>query len=243
MSDPYSILGVSKSASQDEIKSAYRKLAKKYHPDLNQGSDSVEKRFKEVSAAYDILGDPDKRKRYDRGEIDPEGKSRAGAGAGASSGFWRWGRRGREQQRTRFDFGPEFDDDVDPFEEVMKAWRRGQPGGATGPGGQERGDSETDAKTKDPRKSPQDLRYRLKVPFLEAVNGVRKRVTLSDGRMVDLSIPVACVDGQTLRLKGEGKPAKSGRPAGDAYIELQVRPHRVLRTGRHGHPPRPSHHH
>ena len=83
MTDPYKVLGVGKSAGQDEIKSAYRKLAKKYHPDLNQGAENVEVRFKEVSAAYDILGDPEKRLQYDRGQIDPDGKPRSGAGAGA----------------------------------------------------------------------------------------------------------------------------------------------------------------
>jgi len=222
MSDPYKTLGVARTASQDEIKAAYRKLAKKYHPDLNQGSADVETRFREVSAAYDILGDPEKRAQYDRGRIDPDGNPR-------SSGFWRWGRRSQGGDRERFDFGPDFEDD--PFEEVMRAWRSGQAGargaGGTGHGGGAPGaDQERPADgPRDPRKSPQDLRYRLKVPFLEAVNGVRKRVTLSDGKVVNLTIPVASETGQILRLKGQGKPPKNGRPLGDAYIELNVEPH------------------
>ncbi|MCR9176425.1 MAG: DnaJ domain-containing protein [Alphaproteobacteria bacterium] len=229
MTDPYKVLGVGKSASQDEIKTAYRKLAKKYHPDLNQGAANVEVRFKEVSAAYDILGDPEKRRQYDRGQIDPDGRPRSGAGAGAGAGagpgagsgpFWRWARRDRGQARSNFDFGPDFGDESDPIEDVINAWRSGQAG--AGPGGAGAG---PEREPGDPRRSTQDLRYRLKVPFLEAVNGVRKRVTLSDGKVVSLTIPVASEDGKTLRLKGQGKPARNGRMAGDAYIEIAVEPH------------------
>lgn len=248
MSDPYQVLGVSKTATPAEIKSAYRKLAKKYHPDLNQGDKDVERRFKEVSAAYDILGDPDKRSKYDRGQIDDNGNPRAGGfggggfggagaggpgaggpGAGAGNqGFWRWARRdggagpGAGAGRGRFDFG----DEEDPFDDLLRTWRRGQqgeqPGGGAGAGTAGAGIGRD---PNDPRKSTQDLRYRLKVPFLEAVNGVRKRVTLSDGRTVNLTIPVASVDGQILRLKGQGRPSRNGKPVGDAYIELAVEPH------------------
>lgn len=231
MSDPYKILGVAKSASQDEIKSAYRKLAKKYHPDLNPGDQDVERRFKEVSAAYDVLGDPGKRGRYDRGEIDPDGRERAGG-----SGFWRnWSRRGTAsgaragagRDRARFDFGDEFEDEPDPFDEILKAWRSGKAGPPPG-GGSAGGDQ-----AKSPRRSPQDQRYRLKVPFVEAVGGIKKRVTLSDGKVISLTIPAGTDDGTTLRLKGQGKPARSGRPTGDAYLELQVEPHAFFsREGR-----------
>jgi DnaJ-class molecular chaperone len=233
MTDPYKVLGVGKSAGQDEIKSAYRKLAKKYHPDLNQGAENVEVRFKEVSAAYDILGDPEKRRQYDRGQIDPDGKPRSGAGAGAGPGagagagagpFWRWARRDRGQARSNFDFGPDFGDESDPIEDVINAWRSGQAGAGAGPGGAGAG-AAPEREPGDPRRSAQDLRYRLKVPFLDAVNGVRKRVTLSDGKVVSLTIPVASEDGKILRLKGQGKPPRNGRMAGDAYIELAVEPH------------------
>jgi DnaJ-class molecular chaperone len=237
MTDPYKVLAVGKSASQDEIKSAYRKLAKKYHPDLNQGAGDVELRFKEVSAAYDILGDPEKRRQYDRGEIDPDGKPRAGAAGGAGpsggpggAGFWRWARRDRGQARSNFDFGPDFGDESDPIEDVINAWRSNQTGagaraGGRGPGAGPGGAAGPEREPGDPRRSAQDLRYRLKVPFLEAVNGVRKRVTLSDGKVVSLSIPVASEEGKILRLKGQGKPPRNGRMAGDAYIELAVDPH------------------
>jgi DnaJ-class molecular chaperone len=259
MSDPYQVLGVSKTATPAEIKSAYRKLAKKYHPDLNQDDKDVERRFKEVSAAYDILGDPDKRSKYDRGQIDQEGNPRAGgfggggfggggfggAGAGGprggggpgagNQGFWRWARRdggagaggpgggpGGGAGGSRFDFGSDFGDEDDPFDDLLRTWKRGQQGGGAGAG---TGGAGVGRDPNDPRKSTQDLRYRLKVPFLEAVNGVRKRVTLSDGRTVNLTIPVASVDGQILRLKGQGRPSRNGRPVGDAYIELAVEPH------------------
>lgn len=233
MSDPYKILGVGTSASQDEVKAAYRKLAKKYHPDLNQGDEAIARKFQEISTAYDLLGDPTKRKRYDRGEIDPDGKERRGR-----SSFWSKGWKARSGQaggptagagprRTSSTF--DFDDDLagdaggDPIEEILKQWRAGKAGAGFGgagtagdPGAGSRGGA---------RRSPQDLRYRLKVPFVEAVVGIKKRVTLSDGKVVNLTIPPATEDGTTLRLKGQGKPAKDGMPAGDAYLELSVETH------------------
>lgn len=231
MSDPYKTLGVAKSASQADIKSAYRKLAKKYHPDLNPGDAAIEKTFKEISAAYDVLGDPDKRAKYDRGDFDPNGRSRAGPG----SGFWRsWSRRpsgpGPGDARGGFDFNQDFGDD-DPIDEILKAWRTSKAGVRTGTGGSQTGDGAGGPAS--PRKSPQDQRYRLKVPFVEAVAGIKKRVTLSDGKVISLTIPPATEDGKILRLKGQGKPARNGRPVGDAYLELQVEPHpQFKRDGR-----------
>lgn len=227
MSDPYKILGVSQSASQDEIKSAYRKLAKKYHPDLNQDNAEVAKMFQEVSAAYDLLGDPAKRKRYDRGEIDPEGRERRGRGS-----FWSKGWKSRSGypgggagsgRSSTFNFDDDFDGDAgggaDPIEEILKQWRASKGGTAgTGP-------SPGAGARSSPRRSSQDLRYRLKVPFVEAVAGIKKRVTLSDGKVVNLTIPPGAEDGTVLRLKGQGKPAHGALPAGDAYLELNVEPH------------------
>lgn len=233
MSDLYRTLGVGRTADQAEIKSAYRKLAKKYHPDLNPGDSSVERQFKEVNAAYDVLGDPDKRARYDRGEIDPDGRERAGG-----SGFWRnWGKRGTAGAgagsgdssgpggRSRFDFGEDFDAEQDPIDEILKAWRSAKakqgPGDTSGP--------DAAGSKAASRRSPQDLRYRLKVPFIEAVTGIKKRVTLSDGKTVNLTIPPATEDGTVLRLKGQGRPAAAGKPSGDAYLELQIEPHAFFR--------------
>jgi len=230
MSDPYKVLGVGHSATQDDIKAAYRKLAKKYHPDLNQGDEAVARKFQEVSTAYDLLGDPAKRKRYDRGEIDPDGRERRGRGSfwtkgwKARSGYTGGGASGRT---NTFNFDDEFDGDAgggaDPIEEILKQWRASK----TAAGGGDRtapGSGGTGAKAS-PRKSSQDLRYRLKVPFTEAVAGIKKRVTLSDGKVVNLTIPPATEDGTVLRLKGQGKPASGSLPAGDAYLELNVEPH------------------
>ena len=215
VSDPYRTLGVQKTASQDEIKSAYRKLAKRYHPDLNQGDQDVERMFKDVSVAYDLLGDPAKRAKFDRGEIGADGREKAGG-----SGFWRnWKAKqgaagGGGNHGTRFNFDDDFAGDSDPFDDILRNWRSSRPGGATGSGGQQK------------RKQPsQDLRYRLKVGFVEATAGIKKKVTLSDGKVVNLTIPPASENGTVMRLKGQGKPALANRPAGDAYLELQVDPH------------------
>ena len=223
MSDPYKVLGVSPSATQDEVKAAYRKLAKKYHPDLNQGDDDVARKFQEVSSAYDLLGDPTKRKKYDRGEIDPDGRERRGR-----SSFWSKGWKARSGhpgagtsgRSSTFDFDDSFDDGTgDPIEEILKQWRAGR-GGTAGGGST----GESGARTS-PRRNSQDLRYRLKIPFIEAVAGIKKRVTLSDGKVVNLTIPPATEDGTVLRLKGQGKPGSGALPAGDAYLELNVEPH------------------
>ena len=135
MNDPYKTLGVSRTADQAEIKSAYRKLAKKYHPDLNPGDADVERRFKDVSAAYDVLGDSAKRAKFDRGEFDAGGRDRSGTG----SGFWRnWNRRssaGADSSsgtRTRFDFGEDFENESDPIDEILKAWRSSKPNQGAG---------------------------------------------------------------------------------------------------------------
>jgi len=227
LSDLYKTLGVGRTADQAEIKSAYRKLAKKFHPDLNPGDADIERRFKEVSAAYDVLGDAEKRAKYDRGDMDQDGRERSGAG------FWRnWNRRGAGAAgaggaggRPKFDFGEELNDENDSIDEILKAWRSAKARQAAG-------DPSTGAEAggrTGPRRSPQDLRYRLKVPFAEAVTGLKKRVTLSDGKVVNLTIPPGAEDGTVLRLKGQGKPAAGGKPAGDAYLELQVEPHAYYR--------------
>lgn len=219
MSDPYQVLGVSRSATQDEIKSAYRKLAKKLHPDLNPGDADVERRFKEVSAAYDVLSDKDKRAKYDRGETDAAGGARRGGG------FWRsWGARGGRRSSgdggTRFDFNEFFDDadPNDPFADFLRGG--GQRKSATGDSGESR--------ARAARKSPLDVAYKLKVPFVEATAGIKKRVTLSDGKTLEMRIPPGTENGQTLRLKGQGRKNVEGS-SGDALIEVSVEAHPVFR--------------
>lgn len=206
----YSILGVTKSASDAEIQKAYRKLAKQYHPDVNPGDRKAEERFKQISAAYEILSDKDKRARYDRGEIDeqgnekgfaqgfrPRGGARPGAGPGGFSFSW-----GRGPGAAG---GGDIDDILS---ELFGAARAGGPGG---PGGMAfRGE---------------DLRAQLTVDFLDAARGAKRRVLLPDGRSLEVSIPAGIESGTTLRLKGQGHPGMGGGPAGDALIEVSVADH------------------
>jgi len=204
MTDPYKVLGVSKSASADEIKAAYRKLAKQLHPDLNPGDADVERRFKDVSQAYSIVGDAEKRKRFDRGEIDASGQETAPAGAG--SGFYR-SYAGSDQgaKYSRFEFGPEFDV-KDIFSDLFgqRTARRGA-----------------------------DVSYAIKVDFLEAAQGAKKRVRLADGKTLDITLKPGTEDGQTLRLRGQGQPGGDKGQAGDALIRVEVSPHRYFfRQGR-----------
>jgi DnaJ-class molecular chaperone len=199
--DPYKVLGVARDASQDDIRKAYRKLAKQAHPDLNPGDKKAEERFKAISAAYDIVGDPDKRGRFDRGEIDASGAERPPQHefyrqyADADGGF-------------RYQSSAGFEDFVDLSDLFSGVFQRGGRGGG-----------------RTMRMKGQDLRYNLSVDFLEAVNGATRRVTMPDGRTLDLTIPAGVRSGQTLRLKGKGMPGANGGPDGDALVEIEVRPH------------------
>jgi DnaJ-class molecular chaperone len=206
MSDPYKILGVSKTASEAEIKSAYRKLAKKHHPDLNSGN---AEKFKEINGAYDILSDETKRAKYDRGQIDPSGNEKPGAG------FWRtWAGRSRTRPASAGSGGFSFDDLDDEDELFADLFRTGG--------------RSTRSRTENSKSEPEPVcntNYKLKVPFEEATAGVRKRVTLSDGKIVDMTIPAGSESGAKLRLKGQGRVGADGKTQGDAVIEISVEPH------------------
>src|SRR5215468_4468421 len=198
MPTPYEVLGVQPSASADDIKKAYRKLAKKLHPDLNPGNKRVEQQFKEVAAAYDLLSDPAKRARYDRGEIDASGAERP------DRSFYRRYAEGREGAKYQ-DFGLDEDSFVDDlFANLFRQQRR-----------QERPMHLRGA----------DVTYVAEVDFIEAAVGAKKRLMLTDGKTLDVTIPPGTEDGQTLRLKGQGLPGTGGGAAGDAYIEVKVAPH------------------
>jgi DnaJ-class molecular chaperone len=200
--DLYETLGVARDASADAIRKAYRKLAKKHHPDLNPGNKAAEERFKVIAAANAILSDPERRGQYDRGEIDASGEpvqrrpsyTEQAAGPG-----------GRKYSYAGGDDGPDLSDIfADLFSNDATA------GGTR------------------PRRGA-DQAYLLPVAFLDAINGASRRLTLPNNKSLDVQIPPGSEDGQVLRLRGQGNPGRNGGPDGDALIELQVLPHRHFR--------------
>jgi DnaJ-class molecular chaperone len=196
--DPYEVLGVKRDASDKEIQKAYRRLAKKLHPDLNPGNPDTERQFKEVTAAYDLLSNAAQRARFDRGEIDASGTER------------------QQQQRHYYrDFASsagnsytsdagfaDFFDGDDLLSEIFGRRARGSR-----------------------RRRGQDVLYGLEVDFLDAVNGATRRLALPDGSVVDVTIPPGTQDGQVLRLPGKGTAGLGGGPPGDGLVEIRVRPH------------------
>ncbi|QQQ19545.1 DnaJ domain-containing protein [Brevundimonas vitis] len=200
--DPYKELGVSRSASQDEIKKAFRKLAKELHPDKNPGNTVADERFKRITAAFDLIGDPEKRAKYDRGEIDADGREqfRGGGFAGA-----RGGPGGFQGGRAAFD-------NID-LDEIF-----GMFGGAAGRGGAGRAG---------PMRG-QDVRATLEISLEDSIAGATRRIQFSDGRTLDVVIPKGANDGQTIRLRGQGSPSRNGGEAGDALIELKLGAHPVF---------------
>lgn len=214
--DPYEILGVPRDASQDEIKKAYRKKAKALHPDLHPGDKTKQDEFKAVGSAYDILGDAEKRRRFDAGEIDASGHDRPERRyyhqyAGADP-------QGRYESASGFG---DFEDVSDIFADYFGARARGS-------GGNGAGDFGTDPHgARGSRFSVRggDVRYHLDVDFLDAARGAGRTVPLPNGGTIGLTIPAGVRDGQTLRLKGKGRPGMGGGPPGDALIEIAIRPH------------------
>lgn len=215
--DPYKELGVSRSASADEIRKAFRKLAKELHPDRNPGDKKAEERFKRVSAAFDLLGDEQKRKRFDAGEIDADGHEvfrgfgggRPGAGAGAGGFHQGFGGGAGHGFGGRFE-GLDLDEIFEMFGQ-----RGAGAGGAAGAGGGFGGRGS-------------DVRSRMEIDLEDAIRGAVKRVSFPDGRTLDVTIPKGATDGQVLRLKGQGAQGRGGAP-GDALVELVIRPHPIYR--------------
>ena len=203
--DPYKELGVAKGASADEVKKAFRKLAKELHPDKNPGDKVSEERFKRITAAFDLLGDAEKRAKYDRGEIDADGREQFRAppgGGGRSGGFGGFGGSGG---RGGFE-------DID-LEELFGAFGGG--GRTAGRGGFGGGKG-------------QDVRATLDISLEDSIAGTTRRIQFSDGRMLDVAIPKGASEGQVIRLKGQGAPGRGGQ-AGDALIELKIAPHPVFK--------------
>jgi DnaJ-class molecular chaperone len=204
MNDPYKTLGLSASASQDDIKKIYRKLAKENHPDLNPNKPDIEKRFKEINAAYEILSDPEKRKKYDAGQIDASGKE-THPGFRGHSGFdpfsQQYGsqRPGGKRGDESFSFEGNFDSSN--FFSDLFGWSN---------------------KRKQTPQKGDDIHYTLKIPFLEAIKGCKKRVTMPGARVLNITIQPGTKNGQILRLKGQGDPSSSGGLKGDALVEIVV---------------------
>ena len=205
--DPYKLLGVPKSASDDDIRKAYRKLAKKYHPDVNKDKPQMAEKFKEISAAYSLLSDKDMKKRYDSGQVDGSGQQQnpfAGGRSPFSTGFGGMGGMGGGR-RGQMGGG---DDMAELFSSLFGMNMGGMQGGM-----QQR------------RRPPQkgaDIRYKITIPFLDAVTGGTKKLTGG----LTVKIPKGVEDGQTLRVVGKGKDGINGGPKGDAKIDIAIKPHK-----------------
>jgi len=203
--NPYEILGVKSGASDKEIKSAYRKLAKNLHPDLNPGNKEAEQRFKAVSAAYNLLKDKKQRARFDNGEIDASGMENP------QNTYYRSHADGGPDQQYYSTSGfSDFASESDLFADLFG--RR-----------HARGQSST-------RRRGADVQYQLKMDFLDAACGAKRRVVMPDGKTLDISVPAGTVDGQTLRLKGKGLPGFEDGLSGDAYVKVEVGPHTNFRS-------------
>ena len=210
--DPYTILGVARGADEAEIKKAYRKLAKELHPDRNKDNPKASERFSQVTSAYDLLTDKDKRARFDRGEIDGDGNPAAPFGFGGGGG-------GGPQGGFRADFGNGGGADFsDLFDGLFGG--RAQAGGGGFAGGFGRR----------PQPKGANVAYRLTVPFVDAATLAPQRITLADGKTIDLKLPAGVETGTQMRLSGKGQPGPGGN--GDAIVTIEVQPHRFFqRTG------------
>jgi len=230
MRDLYDILGVSKSASDTDIKSAYRKLARKYHPDLNKDDKSAAEKFKEVSGAYEVLGDKEKRKKYDAGEIDAEGKPTGFGASGFGGGDGPFGGgtyRTYSSSSTAenpfgdaggFDFSSIFGDDIlSAFSGAAKRRSRTRAGAGYNPFGSSAAPKGL------------DVSMTLDIDFTDAAKGVKKSIRMNN-KTISLNIPSGTVEGQSFRLKGMGNSSPAGGENGDAYIKIHIRPHAYFKA-------------
>lgn len=198
LTDPYKVLGVARSASADDIQKAYRKLAKKLHPDLNPGNPEAEEKFKEVAGAYGLIGDAEKRKRFDSGEIDAAGAERP------RQNYYRdYASSEREHPYTDNSGFTDFMESEDAFAELLRRSARAQA-----------------------NRRGHDLEFRLPIEFVESIAGTNKRLTLPDSSTVDVAIPPGMTEGQVLRLRGKGAPGLGKGSPGDILIEVEIKPDR-----------------
>jgi DnaJ-class molecular chaperone len=210
--DPYTLLGVSRTATEADIKKAYRKLAKELHPDRNTDNPKAAEKFSQVTTAYDLLSDKDKRARFDRGEIDGDGNPAAPFGFGGGGG-------GGPQGGFRADFGGDQAGDFsDLFEGLFGG--RGRAGAGGGGGGFAGGFGRR------PQPKGANVAYRLTVPLTDAATLAPQRITLADGKTIDLKLPAGLESGTQMRLSGKGQPGPGGN--GDAIVTIEVQPHRFF---------------
>lgn len=207
MADPYSTLGISKSATEAEVKSAYRKLAKELHPDRNKDNPKAAEKFSDVTKAYDLLSDKTKRAQFDRGEIDSEGNPAMPFGFGGGGGF-----RGDPRGQPQGGFGG-FGGDGADFGDIFEGLFGGRGGG--GPFG-------FGSHSAPPAKGA-NVGYRLSVPFIDAATLAMQRITLSDGKTIDLKLPAGVETGTQMRLAGKGQPGPGGN--GDGIVTIAVKDH------------------
>lgn len=206
MKSPYEVLGVSTTATLDEIKKAYRKLAKAHHPDLNPGNKAAEARFKEISHAFDLIGTSEAKAKWDRGETDEQMRQHAEEHAsrgGRGHPFYTHTQQGSDGGRYSWSFGEDADES-DIFEHLFRGARQ---------------------KRRSPENEPgEDLMFRLEVEFRDSILGAERILNLPHGKSLQVKIPPGVTDGTKLRFKGQGGPAAGKGPAGDAYVQIQVKP-------------------
>lgn len=214
--DPYRALGVKSTASADDIKKAYRRLAREHHPDRRPGDKRAEERFKDIASAYDLLSDPAKRRQFDDGEIDAHGNAmrhgRAGFGSSSAYGYDTYKRHGNTGPRTEKSrpFGSFFKDRAKPHSSKTKA--------------------NPERKRQSIKAKGADVNYTLKVSFLDAALGADKAVRMTTGKTLKVRIPAGCENAQVLRLKGQGMTGIGGGKAGDAMVEILVQDHDAFHT-------------
>ncbi len=229
MSDPYATLGVSRTASEKDIKSAYRKLAKQLHPDRNKDNPQAAEKFSKVTNAYDLLSDKDKRAQFDRGEIDAEGNPTnpfAGMGAGMGGGGFRSGAGAGPQGGFRAEDFQGFSQEGVDLGDIFEGLFGGGSGGRRAGGPDTGGFGQRRRPPPPPRKGA-DIGYRLRVPFVDAATRKDQRITLSDGKTIDLKLPAGVEDGTQMRLKGKGEQGPGG--AGDGLVTISVDKHKFFR--------------